>query len=481
MNPHRPLVNHSAFVDRSGCHWAGRRVTVVGFGRSGRAATGLLARAGCRVRVTDAHDTPELQAAGAALSQDGLEAVELGRHSERLVAGSELVVVSPGVADTVLPIQWASTHGVPIISEIELAFQFCHASVVAVTGTNGKSSVVTLIAEILQASGRPAIACGNLGVPFSAVVGQLEPDAVSVVEVSSFQLAWCVTFRPKIAVLLNLGTNHLDRHGDRRDYIEMKARLFRRQTPEDWAVLNGRDPDVVALAARVNAQHVWFGANRTNPPHLTLSPQTQAALSENAQAALQVCRLLGVADPLAWQTMRCVRRLEHRMEHVATIRGVTYINDSKSTTPESLTFALQQVRGTAVLILGGRDKGLDFRPLAQLCRQPRIRVVVLIGESRLRLWTLLNGVANVQESATLEEAVQRAATTAVPGDTILFSPACASFDMFQDFEARGRAFKALVRRLAGAGNGSAPHGVNGVNGGSAVPRGQESTLHVALR
>ena len=395
--------------------------------------------------MTDARTTPALEQVAAALSSQGVEEVELGRHSLRLVAESEGVVVSPGIADTCPLVQGAIERRIPIISEIELAFQFCRAPVLAVTGTNGKSSVVTLIEAVLRASGKTAIACGNLGVPFSAVVGRLPREAIAVVEVSSFQLSWCDTFRPKIGVLLNLRTNHLDRHGHRDDYVKAKARLFRHQTPEDWAVLNGRDPEIVALAARLNAQRVWFGANRTNPPSLSLSPQTLTALGENAQAVLQVCRLLDIPDPLSCQVIRSFRGLQHRMEHVATIRGVSFINDSKSTTPASLLYALSQLRGPLVLILGGRDKGLDFRPLADVAHEERVKGVVLIGESRERLRSLLNGMAKVREGATLEEALEQAAAFAEPGDTVLFSPACASFDMFPDFEARGQAFKSIVQ------------------------------------
>ena len=433
--------------DVTGRGWSGRRVTVAGLGKSGRAAAELLRRAGCRLSVTDASDSAALRRAADELSARGIEAVELGQHSERLIARSDLLVVSPGIAESSPSVQSAIAHRVPIISEIELAFRFCPSPVIAVTGTNGKSSVVTLIEATLRASGRSAIACGNLGVPFSAVVGRLTSDATAIVEVSSFQLAWCDTFRPKIGVLLNLGTNHLDRHGDRENYIRAKAGLFRHQTPEDWAVLNGQDPEIVALDGAVTAQRIWFGENRTNPSWARLADSTLAALSGNAQAVLQVGRLLDVPEPLICQVMRSVRGLEHRMEHVVTCRGVNFINDSKSTTPDSLLFALRQLMGSVVLIIGGRDKGLDFRSLADACREERIKGAVLIGESRQRLRPLLGHLEKIQERETLEEAVQEAAGLAAPGDTVLFSPACASFDMFENFEARGRAFKTIVHTM----------------------------------
>jgi UDP-N-acetylmuramoylalanine--D-glutamate ligase len=458
--------------DVFGRSWKGRRVAVVGLGRSGLAAAKLLHRAGCQVRATDTRDTSELRAAREALFALGVRVgeVEVGRHTRRLIEGSEVVVVSPGVPESAGPIQWALQRRLPILSEIEVTFLFCPSPIVAVTGTNGKSTAVTLITSLLKASGQSAIACGNLGIPFSSIIDQLTSQTVAVVEVSSFQLLWCGQFRPKVGVLLNVGTNHLDRHHDANAYLSAKAKLFQRQTPEDWAVLNGCDPRIVALGEHVHAQRVWFGQNRSNPPALRLAPETQRSLTESAQAVLQVGRLLGIPDPLTWQVIRSFRGLEHRLERVATIRGVHFVNDSKSTTPDSLLFALAQTPGDVVVIMGGRDKGLDFSPLVERLHDVRVQGIVLIGESRRRLGPMLNGsphsirsangrtrsgrgervVASrttVQESRTLEEAVQTAAALASPGVTVLFSPACASFDMFRDFEDRGRAFKEIVTNM----------------------------------
>lgn len=434
--------------DIFGQSWEGRRVAVVGLGRSGVAAAHLLHRIGARVRATDVRKTPQLEALKASLQASGIEDVEIGGHTKEFITDAELVVVSPGVPETTGPIQWAIERQLPILSEIELAFHFCSSPIVAVTGTNGKSTAVTLIADVLNASRRPAIACGNLGVPFSSVVNQLTPQMIAVVEVSSFQLLWCHQFRPRISVLLNVGANHLDRHQDPQAYLSAKAQVFHRQTPEDWAVLNGADPRIVALSDRLQAQRVWFGENRTNPPALELAQETRRALTLGAQAVLQVTRLLGVADPLSWQIIRSFRGLEHRLEPVATIRGTHFVNDSKSTTPDSLLFAMRQTRGELVVIVGGRDKGLDFHPLIDPLHETRVKGIVLIGESRSRIRVLLNGSTIVRESQTLEAAVETAAGLAGPGGTVLFSPACASFDMFRDFEDRGRAFKTIIAHYA---------------------------------
>lgn len=435
-------------TDRFGRSWAGRRVTIVGLGRSGIAAADLLSRVGARVSATDAHQTQAVRAARDTLSARGVQEVEIGRHTRRTIEASDAVVVSPGVPEHAGPIRWALERGLPVLSEIELAFHFCPSPIIAVTGTNGKSTAVTLIAHLLTLGGQRAVACGNLGVPFSSVVASLTSQTIAVVEVSSFQLLWCEQFRPRIGVLLNVGTNHLDRHQDRAAYFAAKARLFQRQTPEDWAVLNGQDASIVAMGERLPSRPVWFGGQGSNAPAFRLAPQTQQVLAPSTQAALQVGRILGVQDPVGWQAIRSYRGLEHRQELVATIRGIRFINDSKSTTPESLTFAMQQTRGAVVVIVGGRDKGLDFTQLATTLHEDRVKGVVLIGESRSRLRSLFNGSPSVRESETLEDAVHTAAELAGAGATVLFSPACASFDMFHDFEDRGRAFKAIVSQLA---------------------------------
>ena len=442
-----PTTRLTRAIDVFGRSWAGRRAAVVGLGKSGMAAAELLCRIGCRVRASDAQDTSHLQAAKTSLRALGVEEVELGGHTPHILEGAEVVVVSPGVPEATGPIRWAIEHQLPIVSEIELAFQFCPSPIIAVTGTNGKSTTVTLIAELLKTCGRPAVACGNLGIPFSSVIPQLTPQTIAVVEVSSFQLLWCSQLRPKIAVLLNIGTNHLDRHQEKSAYLAAKARLFQQQTPADWAVLNGTDPHVVALSEHLRARCVWFGENRSNAPALWLASETQRSLTLSAQAILQVARILEVPDPLTWQVIRSFRGLEPRLEYVAAIHGVHFVNDSKSTTPDSLLYALSQTRGDVVVIVGGRDKGLDFGPLIEPLHDERIKGIVLMGESRARLRPMLNGSTIVRESPTLEDAMHAATSLATPGATVLFSPACASFDMFKNFEERGAAFKALLSKM----------------------------------
>lgn len=436
-------------VDRFGVDWRGRTVLVVGLGKSGLAACRLLRELDCHVRVTDSQDSGALRASAMRLREAGVERVELGAHSPALLDGCDAVIVSPGIPDSAPLVHRARCAGLPILGEVEVAFRFCVAPIVAVTGTNGKSSVVTLIQRLLEAAGRASVACGNLGIPCSSILPSLPAQTIAVIEVSSFQLLGCDEFRPMVAVLLNLGVNHLDRHRDRASYIAAKMRLFQRQTPQDYALVNGQDPLVVRLSEHLRAQVVWFGRPTEDRQSLALNPATCRLLPASLQAVLQVGRLLGVPDPLSYQVIREFRGLEHRLESVATIRGVRVINDSKSTTPESLLYALERCAGRLVPIVGGRDKGCEFGALATPLMEERIRGVVLIGESRPRLRALLNGQTAVQECATLGEAVDEALRLARPGDTVLFSPACASFDMFRNFEERGRAFKQLVQRAAG--------------------------------
>ncbi len=440
-------------IDRFGVDWRGRSVGVVGMARSGMAAYELLRQVGARISISDRNQDAATQQVAERLRQSGVEHIELGHHSRGIFDDCDVLVVSPGVPESAAPIRWAIENGTPIISEVELAFRFCNAPIIAVTGTNGKSSVVTLIDKMLRARGKPSVACGNLGIPFCSVIPSLTPDTTVVLEISSFQLVWCDQFRPNVGVLLNLGSNHLDRHPDHESYVMAKARLFDRQSPHDFAVLNSRDPAVSKLGERMRAQRGWFGAPEgaeagPQAARFVIDAATHRALPENMQAVLQVARILDIPDPFSYQTIREFRGLEHRIEYVETIRGVRVINDSKSTTPESCLYALTRCGGHIVLILGGKDKGMDFRILQPVLQQERIRGIVLVGDARPALRGLFQGSLKVREAETFDGAVRAAVAAAHAGDTVLFSPACASFDMFRNFEERGRVFKQLVRQLA---------------------------------
>ena len=434
-------------IDRFAAHWRGRRIGVVGLARSGVAACRLLHAMGCDVRISELKTTDATRAQAQALREAGVERIELGDHHREFFADCEAMIVSPGVPESALPITWAEHDGVPILSEIEFAFRFCPSPIIAVTGTNGKSSVVTLIARVLTAAGKTAVTCGNIGIPFSSMIQTLTPESIVVLEVSSFQLLRCDRFRPEVGVLLNIGTNHLDRHPDFDSYAKAKARLFQSQLPTDYAVLNAGDPAIRRVASEIVSQPVWFGgAVDQNPARFRLAPATRELLADNLQAVVQVGRVRQIGDPLIYQAIREFRGLEHRLEHVATVSGVHIINDAKSTTPESSLYALGRCPGPVVVILGGKDKGLDFSMLRPALADPRVRGIVLIGQTRPALRAALDGLP-VQEAESLDAALRVAMGCAASGETVLFSPACASFDMFTNFEERGRIFKTLVQQL----------------------------------
>lgn len=424
----------------------GQRVTVVGLARSGVAAARWLVDQGASVTVTEAHDTPETRQAARQLqryaSVCGHLTVEIGKHTHRSLEGARWVVVSPGVPETAMILQWAEAMGLPIISEVELAWRGCPAPLVAVTGTNGKTTVTTLIGHMLRAGGWSVEVCGNIGRPFCEAIRHLYERTIVVLEISSFQLLRSPTLRPHVAAFLNLSSNHLDRHPNFAAYTEAKAKIFANQTSSDWAVLNAADPDVQSLASRVRSHIIWF--NHDVPPAERIT-----ARNPNVEAAAAVAGIFGVSDDVIQQTVRNFRGLEHRLEHVATVRGVTCINDSKSTTPASLIWALERcANASVVLIAGGRNKGCDFAPVRQALARSTVKRIVLIGESRYALRQALQGIVPIEEATSLDDAVREAFQAAGRGETVLLSPACASFDMFANYEERGRRFKACVQALA---------------------------------
>lgn len=443
----------------------GAKVTVVGLARSGIASAELLLQHGAQVRITEQHDTPQLRAAADRLSQRGAQ-VELGRHSLEWVEGQELLVVSPGVPAVNPLIQWAQARRLPVISELELASRLCPCDVVAITGSNGKSTVTTLIGEILTAAGRHAVVCGNVGLPFASVLGQLRPDSIACVEVSSFQLEHVETFRPRVSVLLNLTPNHLERHGSFEAYVAMKSRIFRQQGRWDKAVFNGDDLECVALLSSCRAPGYLFSRQIRvegvclDQGWLTLTHDGQGerlieaqALAlpgaigiENALAASLAASLLGAPVEAIREALQTFGGLPHRFEPVATIRGIRWINDSKATTPEAAMKAMESCPGPVVLIAGGRMKGCDYRKVVPALKE-KVRVALLVGEAQDELARLWGEAARCLLCGTLEEAVRQAVALAEAGEAVLLSPMCASFDQFKDFEERGDRFKALVKDL----------------------------------
>jgi UDP-N-acetylmuramoylalanine--D-glutamate ligase len=444
----------------------GKRVLVVGLGRSGVASALFLQSRGARVTVSDAKSEDQLREQIPTLLDAGI-AVETGAHGERTFRDQDLIVVSPGVPVDAEPLVQARALGQPVIGEIELASQFLPGPIVAITGSNGKTTTTTIVGEILASSGVKTLVGGNIGTPAISLTEQATADTTIVLEISSFQLETIRTFRAKVAVVLNVTPDHLDRHRTFAAYVDAKARIFENQQADDFAVLNADDPTCVELAGRTNARVFWFSREREVESGAIVrdgqvvflrngSPQVVLAVSEiplkgshnleNILAAVCAGALMGCAPEKIRSAIVNFKAVEHRLEYVATIGGVEYYNDSKATNVDATMKALQSFPSNIHLILGGKDKGSDYTLLNDLLRE-RVKSVYTIGAAAEKIQTHITGTTQIVSSGTIEAAVKQAAAVAQPGDVILLAPACASFDQFQNYEHRGRVFKDLVGQL----------------------------------
>ena len=413
-----------------------KKVTVVGLGRSGLAACRLLLKKGARVSATDSSDTGKLRANARKLR--AAVDVEIGAHTEGKIAGRDLLVVSPGVPLDSAPISWAREKGIPVIAEIELAFAFCPAPIIAITGTNGKTTVTNLVGEIFKAAGRKCVVCGNIGSPFSAEVENMTSEHTVVLEISSFQLQTIEKFKPKLAVILNLTADHLNRHSSFNEYVAAKCRIFLNQDERDWALLNAESHQD-ALAQNTRAQVFYFSKDK-------YSGRQFQAFNSNHYAALSSSSLFGIPQEVAINTLRRFKGIEHRLEQVAEIAGVEFINDSKATNVDSTLWALDSIKKPIILIAGGRDKGSDFASAREKIGN-RVRAMVLLGEAKGKIEEAFRGLVKIQSTDTLSQAVREASALACSGDCVLLSPMCASFDMFTDYKQRGEVFKQVVHSL----------------------------------
>jgi len=460
----------------------GKKVTVVGLGISGLSAAKLLFRSGAKVSVTDNGNSPDLSKTKELLNGMGIE-VEIGAHTEGFIKDRELVIVSPGVDKNALPILWAKKNGIPIIGEIELASYFCKAPIAAITGSNGKTTVTTMTGEILKAGGKNTYVCGNIGLPFCDVAMDARADDVIVLEVSSFQLAGTVNFKPNAAIILNVTGNHLDKHDSMKDYLETKFRIFKNQGKGDWTILNYDDPVLRGVGATFMTP---VGAGRINPTPtkgltsdvmyfsrfkkvkgafidgdgiflningtgVRICSKSEICLKgehniENILASALAGSYFNIAPEVIRKVVTGFKGLPHRFEYVDSKDGVTFINDSKSTSVGAALRALEAIESPVLLIAGGRDKGSDFTLIKDLVRE-KVKKVVLLGEASSKIRKSLDGATNFKEANSMAEAVQYAYDSAVKGDCILLSPMCASFDMFRNFEERGEEFKKSVRRI----------------------------------
>ena len=420
---------------------------VVGLARSGRAAARMLAARGEEVLGVDA-GRPDVELGGieVVLETDGVDLL--------VERGIQTVVKSPGVPSEAPVVVAAREQGIEIVGELELAWRLLPNRFVAVTGTNGKTTTVELLGAIWRAAGLPVAVAGNVGTPLSSLVGELDPGTTVICEASSFQLEDSSAFAPEVAVLLNVEEDHLDRHGDMASYKAAKERIFANQRPEDWAVA---PPDLVPAGAGAWVgfgpgcdAEIWDGAIRFRGDPLLAVEELRIRGAHNLDNAL-AATAAALADrdvpPTAVAgALRSFPGVEHRLEEVATVGGVLYVNDSKATNPASALRGLQAFDGGVHAILGGSLKGGGFEALRDTVAA-RCRAAYLVGEAADRLATDLDGTVALHRSGTLERAIADAAAAAEPGDVVLLSPACASFDAFADYEQRGARFKALVAAL----------------------------------
>lgn len=426
----------------------GKIVTILGAKRSGLALARLVLRLKGQPKISDSQPVEQMSRDDLSwINEHGIK-LENSAHTREFISGSDFLVLSPGVRFDSTAVQWAQEMSIPVFGEIEFAYQFCQSPVVAVTGSNGKTTVVTLINKVLTQAGYKSRLCGNVGYPFSDYCLDGNEYDFFVLELSSFQLESLLDknnslrrdgsvrgFRPFIAVLLNFSQNHLDRHKDITEYFEAKRKIFYNQTGDDHAVLNYSTSLIRDLAKTIESKIHWFNQG-----------ENVTGLNPNFLAVHRVSEILGISQAVFDEVIHNFKGVEHRMELVRTLDGVDFINDSKSTTAEAGGWALSQMQRPVMMICGGKDKNIDFTVLSELVRQ-KVKKMFVIGEAKEKIKNSFGRVVQIEECQKLEEAVRSAKNQADQGDCVLLSPMCASFDMFKDYEDRGRIYKSIVNNL----------------------------------
>ncbi|MGE0132134.1 MAG: UDP-N-acetylmuramoyl-L-alanine--D-glutamate ligase [Blastocatellales bacterium] len=446
-----------------------KNILVVGLARSGAAAAEFLASRGARVTVNDAKPESELKDAES-LRANGIEVVT-GSHPRELFEKSDLIVVSPGVPLALEPFQRARAAGAHVIGEVELAARFLRGRLIGITGSNGKTTTTTLAGELLKNAGLLAQVGGNIGTPLISLVETSRDDGFTVIELSSFQLEAVDRLHLFVSVIINITPDHLDRYDSMDDYAAAKANVFRNQTANDFAALNADDERVSKMDSLTEAQPIFFsrrreldegiflrGAeiiHRASGVERSLITREEITLRgdhnlENVMSALAVGIACEAHAGSMRETIRNFKGVEHRLEFVAEINGVKFYNDSKATNVDAAIKCIEAFDGGVNVILGGKDKGSDYSPLAPLVRE-RCSNVILIGAAADKIEAALENTRPMRRAATMQEAVEIGLMMGKPGEIVLLAPACASFDMFDNYEHRGRVFKDAVKRLVGSG------------------------------
>jgi UDP-N-acetylmuramoylalanine--D-glutamate ligase len=445
-----------------------KRVLVVGLGKSGLSAAMFLRAQGARVTVSDTRSAVALAHEIPALLEAGIM-VESGGHGLLTFRRQDLIVVSPGVPMDTPEVRQTKSFGMPVIGEVELASRFLQGQIVAITGSNGKTTTTSLLGKIFSDAGLPTLVGGNIGLPVIDLVEKSTPGTTSVLEVSSFQLETIEDFHPHIAVVLNITPDHLDRHGSFENYAAAKTRITERQGAEDFLVLNAEDKATQMVAAKTKAQIFWFSGRRPIKQGAFVHGESIVFVAregakaepvmpvgeihlkglhnvENVLAAVCAARLAGVSAEVIRRAVSGFRAVEHRLELVKTVHGVEFYNDSKATNVDAAMKAVASFGGGIHLILGGKDKDSDYGAMSELLKE-RVKAVYTIGTAAEKIERQLQGVVKMVQAGTMQTAVQQAAKAAVAGDVVLLSPACSSFDQFENYEHRGRVFREIVNEL----------------------------------
>ena len=445
----------------------GKRVLVVGLGKSGVASALFLKARGARVTVSDSKSEAELHDHIPVLLDNGI-AVETGGHGERTFGQQDLIVISPGVPVNAPALDPARKLSIPIIGEVELAARFLQGKLVAITGSNGKTTTTALAGDVVAAGGAKTLVGGNIGTPAISLVPESSEQSYTVLEISSFQLETIQTFHPQVAVVLNVTPDHLDRHGTFDVYWQAKRRIFENQTENDFAVLNIDDAEAAKMGQGLKAQLRWFSRKsevdsgafvreerifyRDSQGEREVMPLADMQLKgahnvENVLAAVAIGMIAGVVPEKIREAVKNFKAVEHRLEYVATVNGVEFYNDSKATNVDATIKALESFPKNIHIILGGKDKGSDYTVLTPLL-QTRVKRVYTIGAAAEKIESHIRGAAQITQAGTIDVAVRKAMENASEGDVVVLAPACASFDQFTSYEHRGRVFKELVHALA---------------------------------
>lgn len=448
----------------------GKKISIIGMGRSGSALVRVLHELGAEVFISENKSRPELEPLMKEI-EGKIAGAEFGGQTSKIYDGKDMVVISPGVSIYHPVIQKSLQAGVPVISEIELAYRLTGCPIIAVTGTNGKSTTTILTQRLIEAGGKKAVVAGNIGIPLIGEIQGLSSGTWIAAEVSSFQLEAIAEFKPRISVLLNITSDHLDRHKNFAEYVEHKKNLFKNQGAGDYAVLNADDREVMNLLTSIKCKTYFF--SRKGPVQrgafleegwikiaddsgiIPVIKCDEVSLKgphniENAMAACTAAYLTGIDIKEASAVLKAVRGLEHRLQLVSIIEGVKFIDDSKGTNPGAVIAALQSFNDPIILIAGGKDKDMDFHDMARVITS-KVKDLILLGESSDKIRAAVEefGFKHFHQAKYMEEAVELGYSLAEPEDVVMLSPACASFDMFKSAEHRGEVFTEAVKRLEG--------------------------------